>query len=181
MIPVFLLTIVATIYNQTDTLILGLIDQSKRAVGSYAVGVRGIEIVITILTSLSAVFIPHASHAFKNNDVQKFKSINEYSVNITFFIAMPAVAMMIILAPNIVNFIVFDNVYWDNASIKNAILATSILASLMFTFSVSENIYQQVLIPIKKERYYLFAMITGVILNISLSPKPSALVKWVKL
>ena len=96
-----------------------------------------------------------------------FKSINEYSVNITFFIAIPAVAMMIILAPNIVNFIVFDNVYWDNASIKNAILATSILASLMFTFSVSENIYQQVLIPIKKERYYLFAIIVGVILNIS--------------
>jgi O-antigen/teichoic acid export membrane protein len=169
LIPVFLLTIVATVYNQTDTLILGLIDESKRAVGSYAVGVRGIEIVITILTSLSAVFIPHATQAFKNNDVQMFKSINEYSVNITFFIAIPAVAMMIILAPNIVNFIVFDNVYWDNASIKNAILATSILASLMFTFSVSENIYQQVLIPIKKERYYLFAIIVGVILNISLS------------
>jgi O-antigen/teichoic acid export membrane protein len=169
LIPVFLLTLVTTIYNQTDTFLLGLIDPSKQAVGSYSVGVRGIEIVITILTSLSAVFIPHATKAYEKHDLEEFRKINNFSLNIAFILGLPAIGLMIVLAPNIIDFIVFDKAYWDETSIKNAIIATSILASLMFTYSVSENIYQQVLLPIKKEKYYLFAMLIGVVLNISLS------------
>lgn len=169
LLPVFLLTLIATFYNQTDAFLLGFMDDSKRAVGSYSVAVRGIEIVITVLTSLSAVFIPHATKAYQNKDLEQFKSVNNYSLNITFLLGLPAIGLMLVLAPNIVNFIVFDDVYWTAESIQNAIIAMCILASLMFTFSVSENIYQQVLIPLKKEKYYLFAMLIGFIINVSLS------------
>ena len=51
-----LITFLITIYNQTDTLLLGFIDPIKSLVGSYSVGVKGIDIVITIITSLSVVF-----------------------------------------------------------------------------------------------------------------------------
>lgn len=169
LLVVFFITLVVTSYNQADSLLLGYLDPSKSLVGSYAVGVRGIEIVITIITSLSAVFIPRATMAIKNNDLKEFNMINNYSTNITFFIALPAVTMMIILAPQIVGFIVNNDVYWTHEAIKNAQWAVIILASLMLTYSIADNIYQQVLLPLGKERIYLNIMLGAVILNIGLS------------
>ena len=131
---------------------MGYVDESKSLVGSYAVGVRGIEIVITIITSLSAVFIPRATMALKNNNIKEFNYINNYSTNITFFIALPAVTTMIILAPQIVGFIVTNDIYWSPTAIENAVWAIMILSALMFTYSLGDNIYQQVLIPLGKEK-----------------------------
>lgn len=169
LLVVFLITLVVTAYNQADSLILGYVDPTKSLVGSYAVGVRGIEIVITIITSLSAVFIPRATMAIKNNNLKEFNLINNYSTNITFFIALPAVTMMIILAPQIVGFIVNNDVYWTAESINNARLAVVILAALMLTYSIADNIYQQVLLPLGKEKLYLMTMLLGLALNLGLS------------
>lgn len=166
---VFLITLIVTAYNQADSLILGYVDETKSLVGSYAVGVRGIEIVITIITSLSAVFIPRATMALKANNLKEFNFINNYSTNITFFIALPAVTMMIIMAPQIVGFIVSNDIYWSPSAIDNAVWAIMLLASLMFTYSLSDNIYQQVLLPLGKERIYFYTMIGGLLLNLGLS------------
>ena len=43
------------------------------------------------------------------------------------------------------------------------------LASLMLTFSLSNIIYTQILIPLKKERFYLFSVLSAAVLNIGLS------------
>ncbi len=169
LIIVFFITLIVTAYNQADSLLLGYVDPTKSLVGSYAVGVRGIEIVITIITSLSAVFIPRATMALKSKNYAEFSQINNYSTNITFFIALPAVMMMILLAPQIVGFIVTSDIYWTQAAIDNAILAVTILASLMFTYSLSDNIYQQVLLPLGKEKMYFYTMIIGLVLNLGLS------------
>ncbi len=166
---VFFITLIVTAYNQADSLLLGYVDETKSLVGSYAVGVRGIEIVITIITSLSAVFIPRATMALKTNNIKEFNQINNYSTNITFFIALPAVTMMILLAPQIVGFIVSNDIYWSPAAIDNAVLAIMLLATLMFTYSLADNIYQQVLLPLGKERLYFFTMIGGLVLNLGLS------------
>lgn len=171
LIVVFLITLVVTAYNQADSLLLGYIDPTKSLVGSYAVGIRGIEIVITIVTSLSAVFVPRATIAIKQNNIKEFNLINNYSTNITFFITLPAVACMIILAPQIVSFIVNNNNtgFWTPLAIDNAVWAIYMLAGLMFTYSISDNIYQQVLLPLGKEKLYFFTMIIGLVLNIGLS------------
>lgn len=166
---VFIITLIVTAYNQADSLLLGYVDETKSLVGSYAVGVRGIEIVITIITSLSAVFIPRATMALKTNNIKEFNQINNYSTNITFFIALPAVTMMILLAPQIVGFIVSNDIYWSPAAIDNAVLAIMLLATLMFTYSLADNIYQQVLLPLGKERLYFYTMIGGLVLNLGLS------------
>ena len=48
----FLISVVVAIYDKTDTFILGFIDPSKAAVGSYSVAMKGVEIVIGIITAL---------------------------------------------------------------------------------------------------------------------------------
>ena len=43
------------------------------------------------------------------------------------------------------------------------------LASMMLTYSLGDDIYTEILIPQKRERHYLIAMLFGVLINVSLS------------
>lgn len=170
LLAVFAITVLVTMYNQADVLILGFLDPTKADVGSYSVGIKGIEIVITIITSLSAVFIPRATHYYQVENKVFFKNLTRYSINICLFIAIPAAITMIILSKQITRFIaVDDNGYWTVESLQNAAWAIIILASMVLTYSVSDIIYSQVLLPMKKEIIYLITMIFGVFLNLGLS------------
>lgn len=166
---VFLITFVITAYNQNDSLLLGYLDTTKSTVGSYAVGVRGIEIVITIITSLSAVFMIRTTRALEEKNMKAFHNVVSYSINIIFFIGVPAVMFMIALAPEIVKFIVTSSPYWTAAAVKNAEVAVMMLAGLMLTYSLHDSIYQQVLIPLKREKTYLIIMIGALLFNLVFS------------
>lgn len=164
------LSFILSIYNQTDTFILGLINQDKKEVASYSVGIKGVDIIIGILTSLSTVFIPRAAYCWQKEDKKYFNNLTKYSVNICVFIVLPAIATMSILAKPICGLI--SGNYSYNNEIKdysNAPYILMILASMMFTYSICDIIYGQILLPMKKEKYYLLAILVGSLLNIILS------------
>ena len=159
----FLISVMAAIYDKTDTFILGLIDSSKASVGSYAVGIKAVEIVIGFITALSTVFIPKATAYYDAKDERQFKNINIYASNIALFIVLPAIALLISLAEPI-TLLIGGEVGYTNS---NMVLIA--LASLMLTFSISTIIYTQILIPAKKEKVYLSVISSGAILNITFS------------
>lgn len=159
----FAISIVMAVYDKTDTFILGLIDSSKAAVGSYAVGMKGVEIVVGVITALSTVFIPRATAYYNDNDARQFKNINIYATNIAMFIVVPAIALMATLASPITALIGGQNGFDNSSSVLIA------LCSLMLTFSIGEIIYTQILIPTKREKTYMFVMLAGSLLNIAFS------------
>lgn len=159
----FAISVLAAIYDKTDTFILGLIDQSKAAVGSYAVGMKAVEIVIGVIAGLSTVFIPRATAYYVANDERQFKNINLYSTNICLFITFPATALLICLAKPL-TLLLGGTVGYANS---NMVLIA--LSSLMITFSLSLIIYTQILIPAKREKTYLLVLLFGVIVNIAFS------------
>ena len=165
LVSLLFISLFVTAYNQTDSFLLGFMDPSKAAVGSYSVGVKGIDIVITLITSLYTVFMPRASKYYEWENKIHYKKLIKYGFHITFFIAIPAIATMAILATPVVGLVAGTN----QDQYRNAGAILSILAAMMLTFSLCDNIYTQILIPQKKERYYLFAMLGGVLLNIGLS------------
>ena len=159
----FAISVVAAIYDKTDTFILGLLDTSKAAVGSYAVGMKGVEIVIGVITALSTVFIPRATAYYAANDERQFKNINIYASNICLFIVVPAIVLMICLSKPLT--LLIGGTY----GYQNANMVLIALASLMLTFSVCNIIYTQILIPMKREKTYLFTILFGAITNIVFS------------
>lgn len=161
----FGISFVVSVYSKTDSFILGIIDQSKSSVGSYSVGMKGVDIVIGVITALSSVFIPRASTYF-NEDKRKYKNLNMYSANICFMIVVPAIALMAALATPITSLISGS---FDSSSYKDANFVLISLCSLMLTFSLSNIIYSQILIPQKREKIFLVAMAIGAIVNILLS------------
>ena len=159
----FIISIMAAIYDKTDTFILGLIDESKASVGSYAVGMKGVEIVIGVITALSTVFIPRATAYYEAKDARQFKNINIYASNIALFVTLPAVVLMICLSEPLTKLIGGQNGYAHS----NMVLIA--LASLMITFSICNIIYTQILIPMKREKTYLYTITFGAVLNIMFS------------
>ena len=164
------ISLIISFYNQTDTLILGFIDESKGEVASYSVGIKGIDVIIGIITALSTVFIPRAAICYAQPDKKYFNRLTEYSVNICLFIVLPAIATMTTLA-NAITGLISGTYDFSSSTVAyyNAPTILIILASMMLTYSLSDIIYGQILLPTKKEKYYLFALLGGTILNIGLS------------
>lgn len=158
-----IIAFVGSLYDKTDTFILGLIDPSKTSVGSYTVGVKSIEIVLGIVMSLSAVFVPRAVYYQQKEDEKQFNNLNMYSGNITLLIVLPAIALSITLATPITKVISGLSGYADAGTIL------MVLSSMMVTFAICNIIYTQILIPQKKERLYLYVILGSVVLNVALS------------
>lgn len=159
----FMISVAAAIYDKTDTFILGFIDSSKASVGSYSVAMKGVEIVIGVITALSTIFMPRAMYYYQKKDERQFRNLNKYSTNICLLIVIPAIALMIALAEPITKLIAGQTGY------EYADIVLIALASLMLTFSISNIVYTQILIPLKKEKYYLISVFSAAMLNAGLS------------
>ena len=170
LLVLFLISFALTLYNQTDQFLLGLIDSSKASVGSYSVGVKGIDIVITLITSLYAVFLPRASYYYGKENKKFYQNLLDGSFALTFFIAVPAIATMSTMARPITSLISgTSDVLSGQSMYQDADWILVTLSAMMLTYSLSDNIYNEILLPMKKEKYYLYAMVAGVVLNVSLS------------
>ncbi len=163
------LTLTISLYNQTDTFILGFINPDKTEVASYSVGIKGIDIIIGIITSLSVVFIPRAAHYYEVEDKKYFNNLNKYSINICLFVVLPAIVTMCVLAKPICGLISGSYTFQEADGYSSAPYILMILASMMVTYSIGDIIYGQILLPMKKEKYYLIAIGAGTVLNIVLS------------
>ena len=170
LLVLFLISFALTLYNQTDSFLLGLIDESKASVGSYSVGVKGIDIIITLTTSLYAVFLPRAAYYYGKENKKFYQILINGSFSLTFFIAIPAIATMATMAKPITSLISGTGDALSNSNMyQDADWVLVTLSVMMLTYSLSDNIYNEILLPTKKEKYYLYAMVAGVMLNVSLS------------
>ena len=168
---IFTISLTLSLYNQTDTFILGFINQDKAQVGSYSVGIKGVDIIIGIISNLGTVFIPRAQYYYEKDNKQFFKNLIKYSMNICLFIVIPAIVTMSILSKQICSLISGNNDLVNNTALgyNDSYIVLIILASMMLTYSLGEIIYGQVLLPMKKEKYYMYAMLVGVTANIVMS------------
>ena len=163
---IFLISLALTLYNQTDEFILGFLDPSKAAVGAYSVGVKGIDIVITLITSLYAVFMPRATYYYEKEDKRFYRNLLRYSFNIVFFISIPAIATMAAMSGTITSLISGSSA---SGQYRYADVVLMILSVMMLTYSIGDSIYTEILLPQKKEKVYLIAMAVGGACNVGLS------------
>ncbi|MDD4154393.1 MAG: oligosaccharide flippase family protein, partial [Bacilli bacterium] len=168
LLVLFTISIVLSLYNQSDTFILGFLNANKAEVGSYSVGLKGVDVIIAITTSLSVVFMPRASYYYQLEDKSFFHKLTKYSANITLFIAIPAIASMTTLSEPITR-LISGNYLGTGGDFQQSWTILVILASLMLTYSLGDIIYTQVLIPMKKEKIYLYTILIGAVVDIVLS------------
>ena len=169
LMTLFGISLLVSLYNQTDTFVLGFIDKSKNEVGAYSIGVKAIDIIIGFFTALSTVFIPRAALLYKEEDKTNYHETNKYSVNLLMFIVLPAIATMMILSKPICALISGNYNYDESMGYTTSPYILMTLCFMMLTYSLGDMIYGQILLPQKKEKHYLFALGGGTLINIGLS------------
>ncbi|NCA97306.1 MAG: hypothetical protein EOM77_03895, partial [Bacteroidia bacterium] len=168
LLVLFAISVVLSLYNQSDTFILGFLNADKAEVGSYSVGLKGVDVIIAITTSLSVVFMPRASYYYQLEDKSYFDRLTKYSINITLFIAIPAIASMTTLSEPITR-LISGNYLGSGGDFQQSWTILAILASIMLTYSIGDIIYTQILIPMKKEKIYLYTILIGAAFDIVMS------------
>lgn len=156
----------STIYSKLDITMLGTIT-SNEVTGLYTNSHKIIEIVISLCTSISAIFLPRLSFYYKN-DKREFKKILDLGFRVLCFTTIPATTGIFIMAPSIIE------IMYGNSFIESAI-TIRLFAILIIIKSFGNLFCYQLVIATDNEKKrvpaYIISAIMNILLNAILIPK----------
>ncbi len=168
--PIFILfsaSIIISIYANFDIIMIGII-KDEATVGLYNTALKIKNIILSLSTAVTAVFIPRIANYISKHDLKKVKELILISFQTSMLLAFPFAIYGLINSYNIILFI----------SGKDYIFATSTLQVLMLCLLllIMTNLFgNQLLIPLGMEKRFtksvFFGLIINLILNLLLIPK----------
>ncbi len=158
----FLSAAIGNIYNMLDTVLLGFLGGDNRYVGYFTMDRRITQFAITIVASLGTVLVPRLAFYISRNRHDDYRNMAEKSLQFIFFLAMPALALITALAPEIAY--AFGGEKYTGASLSLILIAPIVLITSLDVF-----LGFQVLIPNNDERAMLVSNITGAVVNVVLN------------
>lgn len=160
-----------SIYTVFDTILLGLLADDA-SVGYYSAAVKISKVIIPIITALGVVLLPRLSIALSHNNQKEVQYLTEKSFWSINMLAIPAFLGLFVFADEFI-------LVLSGPSFRDSIIPMQILSPLVLIIGLAHFFAFQILIPAKKEKWYLFAVIAGSIcclfLNILLVPHYQAL------
>ncbi len=155
-----------SIYTIFDTILLGLMA-SEGDVGYYTAAVKVSKVVIPIVTALGVVLLPRLSVAMSQNDRAEVKHLADRSFWYISTLAIPIALGLFAFADEFI-------LVFSGPAYVNAILPMKLMSPLVLVIGLAHLFAFQLLIPAKKEKWYLFAVTVGgiccIVLNIILVP-----------
>lgn len=156
----------ASLYSKVDTTMLGWISSSE-AVGYYANAHKIVNIVLTLVTAVSAVFLPRLSYVF-NNDREKYGSLLTSGLKIVLILALPCCAGLFLVADELVP------VFFGDLFIP-AVRTLKILSILIIIKGVGDLLCYQAIISTGNEKHLIksrvLASAANILLNSLLIPR----------
>lgn len=158
---IFSTSIATTIYVNSDLTMLGIMTNDYE-VGVYSVSSKVYSIIKTLMSAVIIVALPRLSYYIANNNEANYKSTVIKIFNSITLIILPTVVGINLLSKEII-FIISGNSFMEaNVSLK--ILSIALIFSVFGSFATSS-----ILLPMKKEKYILFATIIGATINVLLN------------
>lgn len=156
----FVNSIASTIYLNSDTTILGLM-QSNRAVALYGVATKIYYIVKQLFNTVIASTIPRLAY-YKKNSEEEFNKLLKKILDTASFFIFPALMGVILLRKEII-LCISNSQYMDAAD-------TLAILSIALFFAVFSNIFANgLLICIGKEQYVLRGTVLSAAINVGLN------------
>lgn len=148
------------IYLLIDTVIIGFIMDYK-SVGIYTSAIKSVRLVMPLIASLGVVLLPKIASFNMNETVERDKLLNQ-SFELVNFLSIPTTFFFIVIAKHFVP--LFFGLGYDEVIVPMQIVSLIIfIGSLSYFFSV------QVLAMLSEEKIFLWTVIFGMILNVSLN------------
>lgn len=162
----FYSTLIVSMYTLFDQVFLGFLATNKD-VAFYSRSKQIYSIALSITLSISVVLLPKLTYLYKN-DFENYKILLKKSINYIYIFSVPSVLGLMVLSRDIM-WIFGGNEF------EEAYKSLIILALLVFTVSLGTWQYNQLFLPLGREKVGLkaqmFIAIVSIISNIILIPK----------
>lgn len=157
-LKIFAINIIASIYLQLDTVMLGFLKDNI-AVGYYTGAIKLTKMLMGITTSLGVVFLPRISSILNIGDMEQVNLLIRKTLNFIIAIALPISFGLLIMAPILIPLFCGDNYL-------PAITTLQILSPIISFISIS-YIYGQTMLALNKINITLIISLICSIINVS--------------
>ena len=162
--PIFMMfgmAVTISIYTILDTTMLGFFTDDYQ-VGLYSAATKINRIVLSLVTSFSAVVLPRLSYYIGKEDIKKFQDLVYKSIDLLFLLSIPsAIGLSLISEPAIILF--------SGQEFFNAVPIMRIMNPIIVVVGLGGLLGSQILIPMGKEKYTFISEIVGAISNFTLN------------
>ena len=155
---IFVLNLSASLYVQLNPVMLGFLSDNTQ-VGYYTAGSKLSYIILSVVTSMSTVLIPHVSNMIQVHDAEKFKQLITKVYHYYMALALPFTIGLIVLSVPL-TLVICGNSFYE------ASYVTAITAPVIIFVSITNIIGFQVLYPYGKENYVTYSTIGGAVINL---------------
>lgn len=153
----FMMAAATTIYTNLDTVMLGFMKNDVE-VGYYTAAVKVKSILVSFVTSLSAVLLPRVSYYIEKGQKDAFIRMGKKALNFVFLIAFPVVAYFICFARESILLL-------SGAAFEPAVLPMQIIMPTVLLIGLTNVLGIQILVPLTKEKLVCYSVIFGAVVD----------------
>lgn len=157
MLILFASILAVSVYTNLDTIMLGFIRNSTE-VGTFTVAVKIKTLLLSMINAVSAVLLPRLSFYINEGNLKVYTEILKKASSGILTIAIPVSVYFIFFAKESIEFI-------SGKGYDAAILPMQIIMPILIISGFSNVVGNQVLIPNNMERYFMYAVIAGSIMD----------------
>lgn len=161
MLVFFSMSVATVIYTNLDSVMLGFM-KGDAEVGIYTAAVKVKSILVTLVTSASAVLLPRASKFVDQGRMDDFYRILKKTLYFIFIIALPMCVYFIIFAKKSI-LLLSGEAFVDSTLPMQIIMPTLLLIGITNLTGI------QMMIPLGMERCVLYSEIGGAVVDIILN------------
>ena len=179
--PFFMLgvfAILSAVYFKLSLPVLSFITDNQEA-GNYATATRLYQVVIALISTMTAVMIPRMSVLMKENKIDEVRKYTDIAFKLLFLFSFPIICFVELFASDII-------CLFAGAGFEGAILPMRIIMLQLIVIGAEKIIVLQLLVPLRKDNTIVKAALAGVmvwaLLTILLVPKFSSIgtaIVWV--
>ena len=157
-LSIFVLNLSISLYVQLNPVMLGFLSDNIQ-VGYFTAGSKLSNIILSVVTSMATVLIPHVSNMIQVHDTEKYKQLITKVYHYYMALAIQFTIGLIVLSVPL-TLVICGKSFYD------ASYVTAITAPVIIFISITNIIGMQVLYPYGKENYVTYSTIGGAVINL---------------
>lgn len=154
----FLPTAAVYVYTYIDKIILGVLS-SNEEVGYFSQAEKIVKLLMTILTSLGIVLLPHIATIVKTGEMKKINEEISEAIAFVFGLGFPMAIGSIIIGDRFIP-------WFLGADYIHSVILFKVLSPLIVIIGLASVVGQAILIPLKKQKVYSISILLGALLNL---------------
>lgn len=172
--PIFILfamSAVAKIYAVLDVNMLGFLCDDWQ-VGIYTAAVKVNKIVLSLVVAACTVLLPRLSYYTEKNETKKFNDLAYKGFNVLLMVSIPSCIGLGVVSYHVIMLV-------SGQGYIAAVPVMRMMNPIILIIGISNFVGLQLFMPLRKEKYTLYSVICGAVVNFSLNlmiiPKLQAL------